>query len=315
MPSQDTDPKLVLVRRETRLEGLISRFNTANQARFAVESQGQDFEDYQSEHDQYHRSLDQTRHQLSKMGRLQEVDRKFLPNFIFGQSDLVFALGQDGLVANILKYLDGQPLFGINPDPKVWDGILLPFNPEQLGSSLDLYFKRKLSTKEVSMAEAQLNDGQKIRAVNDLFIGRKSHVSSRYSIEHEGQREKQSSSGIIVSTGLGSTGWFKSLMTGANMVASGFSHKPPPSKQEYSFPWNSPFLYFTVREPFPSRHSSTNLVFGKIDLQNPLKVFSETPEEGIIFSDGVEVDALQFNSGAEVTISLAQTKGTIVAHQ
>ncbi|MEI9866324.1 MAG: hypothetical protein WDN00_17560 [Limisphaerales bacterium] len=47
------------------------------------------------------------------------VDRSFLPNFVFAPEDTVVTLGQDGLVANTLKYLDGQPVVGVNPDPNV----------------------------------------------------------------------------------------------------------------------------------------------------------------------------------------------------
>ena len=48
---------------------------------------------------------------------MQVIDRGFLPNFVFGPEDTVVTLGQDGLVANTLKYLHGQPVVGVNPDP------------------------------------------------------------------------------------------------------------------------------------------------------------------------------------------------------
>ena len=60
------------------------------------------------------------------------------------------------------------------------------------------------------MAQATLSDGQTLLAFNDLFIGRRSHASAFYTIEHAGQREVHSSSGVIVSTGAGSTGWLSS---------------------------------------------------------------------------------------------------------
>ena len=69
---------------------------------------------------------------LSRHGRLQVVDRAFVPNFIFGPRDTVVALGQDGLVANVLKYLDGQLLIGVNPDAARWEGVLLPFTVAEL---------------------------------------------------------------------------------------------------------------------------------------------------------------------------------------
>lgn len=38
-----------------------------------------------------------------------------LDRFLFEPDDIVLALGQDGLVANVAKYLDGQPVIGSNP--------------------------------------------------------------------------------------------------------------------------------------------------------------------------------------------------------
>lgn len=304
--------KTILVKRQSRLDGLVSRYNTVNQAKFVLESQGQDFADYQREHDRYYRELEVVRKTLSAVGPMQEVDRNFLPNFIFGSMDLVVAIGQDGLVANTLKYLDGQRLVGVNPDPERWDGILLPFLPDELERVVGETLAGSRQVRRVTMAEAKLADGQTIRAVNDLFIGQRTHVSYRYSIEQGDRRERQSSSGIIVSTGMGSTGWYRSLMTGARAVAHSLGEGPPPSGNDYSFPWDSPFLRFTVREPFPSRHSAANLVLGEVAGDTPLIVHSETPENGVIFSDGVEKDAIEFNSGSAATIALSPRIGNLV---
>lgn len=71
-------------------------------------------------------------------------------------------------------------------------------------------------------------------------------------------------------------------------------------------------LYFTVREPFPSKTSSASLVFGKVTEKNALKLISQMPEHGVIFSDGIEADFLEFNSGTEATISVAEKKGHLV---
>src|SRR6185369_9361440 len=123
-----TDNKIVLVTRPTRLAELVIRFNTGSQARFYVEHQGADFSDYLREDETYRRALSQTRAALAHIARVQVVERSFLPNFVFAPEDTVIALGQDGLVANVLKYLDGQPVIGVNPDASRWDGQLLPFS-------------------------------------------------------------------------------------------------------------------------------------------------------------------------------------------
>lgn len=76
--------------------------------------------------------------------------------------------------------------------------------------------------------------------------------------------------------------------------------------------WNHPELYFTVREPFPSRTTQRSLVFGRISSSLPLRITSQMPEDGVIFSDGVESDYLEFNSGVEATVGLAEKTGRLV---
>lgn len=307
-----TENKIVLVTRHTRLDDLVARFNTVAQARFYVEHLGADFGDYTREHEQYRDSAAQAESILRALGRVQVLDRSFLPNFVFGKNDTIVILGQDGLVANTVKYSTQQAIVGVNPDPQRWDGILLPFQVRDLAKIVPEVFAGKRPIKQVTMAQAQLNDGQTLYAVNDLFIGVRSHVSARYMIEIQSRREQHSSSGIIVSTGLGSTGWFKSLVTGAVGIATQVTGQKLDFSSPPSFAWDADFLYYTVREPFPSKTSASSLVFGKITATQPLALTSLMPEAGVIFSDGIESDFLEFNSGTRATIRVAEKKGHLV---
>ena len=307
-----TENKIILIKRKSRLEDLIARYNTIAQARFYIEHLGSDFSDYIIEDEQYKKSVSQAQSTLEELGRVQVVEREYVSNFIFGNDDIVVVIGQDGLVANTLKYLSNQLLIGVNPDPTRWDGVLLPFSVSDLKLVLQDVFRNKRQVKEVSMAKASLNDGQVIYAVNDLFIGQKTHVSSRYHIQLGGRQEHQSSSGIIVSTGLGSTGWLKSVLAGATNIVNGISDRKIKIEQGKKLDWSSDYLYFSVREPFPSKTSKADIVFGKVTKDKPLKILSQMPENGVIFSDGIESDFLQFNSGIEATITVAEKKGHLV---
>lgn len=307
-----TENKIVLVTRKTRLEDLIARFNTFNQAKFYVEHLGADFSDYVSEHEVYKTSVKNIETILQQFGQLQSIDRVFLTNFIFGPNDIVVALGQDGLVANTLKYLKSQPLIGVNPDSKRWDGVLLPFTVTDVSKIIPELFANKRKIQEVTMAKASLNNGQVLYGVNDIFIGPKSHTSIRYTIKQDEKIEQHSSSGIVVSTGLGSTGWLKSLLTGANCISAGWREAKPTLSLNQSTPWDVDFLYYTVREPFPSKTSTATMIFGKIAETKPLTLVSQMPENGVIFSDGIEADFLEFNSGIEATLSIADKKGHLV---
>jgi NAD kinase len=310
MPAAN-DRKIVLVTRKTRLEDLVARYLTAAQARFYVEHLGADFSDYEREHQIYHAQRHATLQVLEQWGRYQVIERSFLPNFIFAPDDIVVALGRDGVVANTMKYLDDHPLIGLNPDPARYDGILLPFAPRDLARLLPDVAADKRNSQAVTMAEARLSDGQVLHAVNDLFIGARTHVSAIYEIAAGGTTERQSSSGLIVSTGLGSTAWFKSIVTGSLAIAGSFGL--PPALGGYdALPWDAAELRFAVREPFPSRYSQTNLVCGRLASEEQLRIRSLMAENGVIFSDGVEADRLDFNAGAEVTIGIARRRGRLV---
>jgi NAD kinase len=304
------DRKVVLVTRQTRLEELIAKFLTADQARFYVEHLGADFSDYEREHAAYQAARGAAVQTLERWGRYQLVDRGFLPNFLFGPSDIVAALGPDGLVANTMKYLDGQPLLGLNPDRQRHDGVLLPFTPDDLAAVLPDVAADKRAARAVTMARARLADGQVLHAVNDLFIGARTHVSARYEIATREGHERQSSSGLIVATGLGSTAWFKSIVTGALAIASSFGSR---GDGDYAaLPWDARSLRFAVREPFPSKTSQTALVCGDLAGAETLRLRSLMPENGVIFSDGIEADHLDFNAGAEAIISVAERQGRLI---
>lgn len=307
------DQRIVLVTRHTRLEDLVVRFNTTEQVRFYVEHLGADFSDYAEEHRVYQLAVQQAEAVLARFGRVQRLDRGFLANYLFAPDALVVVLGQDGLVANTLKYLkDGQRVVGVNPDPGRWDGVLLPFEVDDLERLVPEAIARRRQAKRVTMAQAALSDGQELFAVNDLFIGPRSHVSARYEIRLGEQVETHSSSGLIVSTGLGSTGWFQSLLAGAAAIDGHALPKAVEAMRGRGFPWDAERLQFTVREPFPSRTTQADLVFGQITRRQPLELVSQMAGYGVIFSDGIEADFLEFNAGMKATIQLAEREGCLV---
>ena len=303
--------KAIVIINKTRLEALIERFNTKAQAKFYIEHAGGSFEAYEQEHDVFHRSLDQVTESLQRSLKVKVIERKFVPNFLFSEDDMIVVVGQDGLVANAAKYVNGLPILAINPDKARYDGILLPFDVSTFKPTLQNFLNGKGEFKKVTLAEARTNDGQQLLAFNDLFIGPGSHVSARYRITHGKKSEEQSSSGIIVSTGAGSTGWLSSLMNMANGIQNTFNAAHH-AHVEISMPWDTDQLAFVVREPFLSRHSGISLPAGMIREGQKLLIESHMPSYGIIFSDGVEADFIQFNAGAKVEIGTASQKAILI---
>jgi NAD kinase len=301
--------QIVLVVRKTRLAELIERFNTRAQAKFYIEHAGGDFSEYELEDEVYRKSAEVVRASLEVGLKVQVIDRVLVPTFSFLPVDLIVTLGQDGLVANTAKYVGLQPIIAVNPDPERFDGILLPFLPQQVPSALGKVMDLCANIRSITLAEAKLNDGQRLLAFNDLFLGANSHVSARYRIQWTSQQEEQSSSGVLVSTGAGSTGWMSSVFNMASGVAA-FSGGPPLKTMRLD--WEDPRLLFVVREPFISRHSRASVVAGRVDFKRPLVLESLMPSGGVIFSDGMESDFLQFNSGAVATVGPASETAQLV---
>jgi NAD kinase len=303
--------KVVLVVRKTRLAELVERFNTHAQAKFYLTQAGLDFADYQREDDAYRRSLDVVRSSMPEGIKVQQLDRALVPTYLFAPTDIVVALGQDGLVANTAKYVAAQPLIGVNPDPARFDGVLLPFSPEQLDKVLARVFEDRARVRQVTLAEARLSDGQRLLAFNDLFLGAASHVSARYRLDSGTGLgfESQSSSGVIVSTGAGSTGWLSSIF---NMAAQVTSLTGGTGGQPITMPWEDEQLVWVVREPYVSKHSGARQTAGVLAVGTTLKLESLMPSGGVVFSDGMEADSLNFNSGVTVEVRPAAQRARLV---
>jgi len=152
--------RLIIIRRPTRLDALVARFNTKQQAQFYIEHLNADFKDYEAEHETYYAVLDRLVKTAQGIGNVQVIDWKFLPNFIFGKNDTVITVGQDGLIANTLKYLEAQKLIGINPDPSRWDGVLSQFSVDEAGTVIRQALNDEAAVKQVTKAKVQLSDNQ-----------------------------------------------------------------------------------------------------------------------------------------------------------
>lgn len=298
----------IIVKNKTRLEALIERFNTKAQAKFYIERLGGDFEDYEAEHDTFHSSLTSLQTQLSKIIKHKIIERSFVPSFLFSENNLIVVIGQDGLVANTAKYSRNLPIVAVNPDKRRYDGILLPFDTRNFIVAVEQVIENKFHHRTVRFAEAKLNDGQRLLAFNDLFIGASSHISARYKISFNNETEEQSSSGLIVSTQAGSTGWLSSVFNMAYGIANVFEghlRGERPSLNENQ-------LFFVTREPFQSVKTQTGITAGILTSRITLTLESLMPTNGVIFSDGIEADFLNFNSGAIATIGLASETARLV---
>jgi len=291
-------PRAVFVTRETEYELLLARHATREQVRFFLKMHGQDVAEVEARHARFYETLKQARAAVPPDWRSTLIRRGDLDRFLFAPDDVVVAVGQDGLVANVAKYLDGQPVLGVNPDPSLYDGILVPLAAERVAKLLAPAARGEVAVQHRTMVETQLDDGQRLLGLNEIFVGHRSHQSARYDIEIGGKRESQSSSGLIVSSGTGATGWARSLMESM--------HVPLTLK-----PDEQALAYF-VREAFPSVATGTAIRAGKIDQGTPIHVTSRMNEGGVIFADGIEQDHLNFDWGRMTELAIAKRRLNLV---
>ena len=289
-------PRLVLVTRKTPLELLLERHGTLAQARFYLESRRQDIGWYEEAHERFRIGFGLVVAAVPPDRRRVRVDRADLDRFLFAPDDIVLVIGQDGLVPNAAKYLDRQLVAGVNPDPARYDGVLCPHGPEsvpRLLRWLDDPTDGGYRVERRAMALAEREDGQRLLALNEVFVGHRTHQSARYRIRSGGREERQSSSGLICATGTGSTGWALSIARPRDLEPS------LPTPEERRLAW-------FVREPFPSVATGTELDFGLLGPGDSIELISEMGEDGVIFADGIEADRIEFVDGQAVRISLAE---------
>jgi NAD kinase len=341
MLKNDTINTAVIVKSKTRLELLTEQYNTVQQAQFAINRQRENIEvqkdflnedskrslkdnrakmkksvgsgemtDFELEHKNYYAILEAVQKKVASHLKVKVIENSFLPSYIFSENDVVIVIGQDGLVANTAKYTNNLPIIAINPDKARFDGILLPFDVHTFEKAFLNVLQNRYKYQLITMAEILLNDGQRLLAFNDFFIGPVSHTSARYLITFDGKTETHSSSGIIISTGAGSTGWLSSLFNMANGIQQAFGTQQ--ICQKPTLTWDTEKLIFIVREPFRSKTSQTDLTAGIITTAKELVVESLMAKNGIIFSDGLEADKLRFNSGSIAKIGIAKEKARLV---
>lgn len=329
---------IAVILRETRYEKLVGRWATASAAKFRLKlahahetelpagkaslrgkstakpqtksvSKAAEFAEYEAENLAYRKTVEELHRELDLGYPLKFIDRSYLPTFDFRGCVLAVVVGQDGLVANAAKYVGDLPIVAINPDPKRIDGVLLPFEVHRARRAVQRALDRKAKVRKVTLAEINLNDGQRMLAFNDFFVGCNSHVSARYTLQVASRTEAQSSSGILVATGAGSTGWLSSMFNMVDGFAAWMGQEPVSHVQ---MNWEDRRLIWAVREPFKSKCTSASLVAGKIDEPEEIIVESLMPTNGVIFSDGVESDFLEFNSGSIARIKISQQRAHLV---
>jgi hypothetical protein len=294
-------PRVVVVARRTEYEELLARHGTRGAAGYFLAQRGRDLGEVARRHEAQRDALAVVGAAVPADWRRGRVDRQDLPRFLFGPEDVVVAVGQDGLVANVAKYLDGQPVVGVDPEPGRNAGVLVRHRAGRaLPQVLRAVVAGAAAVENRTMVAAALDDGQVLTGLNEIYLGHPRHQSARYVITMpDGRTERQSSSGVLIGTGTGATGWCASVAH--DRRAPGM---PVPGPTEAALGW-------FVREAWPSPSTGVDLTGGRLEVGQSLELVSEG-EQLVVFADGLEDDRIRLDFGQRVGITVSPDRLNLV---
>ena len=212
-----------------------------------------------------------------------------------GRAGLVIALGGDNHFQYVSHFLADTPIIGVNYDPASSEGAVIYFSPcaEHLR---DMLLSDTFSVEEWTRLQAEINGMPIMPATSEYFLGEEQRKDmSRYVTEFHGMAEKQKSSGVVVATGAGSSGWHNS--------ASGHIH--PAGK---IFPTIDAVAEFIVTEPYKGRLTHYSMLQRTMGEDDVLVVKSLNDSRGIVTSDAIEVYPFEIGATAVVRVWPASLK-------
>ena len=292
-------PRVVVVHRHSERDEIVAEQGTWGQAEFVQKRRGVSLSSVKKRHEMLSGAVQAVSATIPKEWRRGTVERADLPRFLFEPEDVVVVVGQDGLVANTAKYLDGQPVIGIDPDPGRNMGVLVRHSPKDFESLLARISAGRAQVEARTMVSAATDDGESLLALNEVYLGHSGHQSARYVLSTpEGEEEHHSSSGLLVGSGTGATGWLLSIARQrARQIA-----LPGPTDPE---------LGWFVREAWPGPTTGASLTEGLLPDGQELTVRIEG-ESLVVFGDGIEADRLALGWGQTVRIRAAERQLRLV---
>jgi hypothetical protein len=292
-------PRVVLVHRRSEYDELVGRHGSHGQAAFFLSTRGRDIAEVVARHEAQAEAVRRVSAAIPVSWRRGEVEREDLSRFLFAPEDLVVVVGQDGLVPNVAKYLDRQPVIGIDPEPGRNAGVLVRHRPTDAAALMRAAAEGEVALAPLTMVAAEADDGQRLMALNEIFVGHPSHQTARYTVTVPGgPSERQASSGLVVGTGTGATGWCSSIWRERHSALA----LPAPAE---------PALAWFTREAWVSPVTGDSLTEGRLGAQ-PLLVTVES-NRLVAFGDGIEDDRLTLGWGQQLRIGLADRALHLVA--
>ncbi|MEM4330592.1 MAG: NAD(+)/NADH kinase [Candidatus Pacearchaeota archaeon] len=196
------------------------------------------------------------------------------------KADLIITIGGDGTFLSASHFSDNTPILGINRNPSESECFLCNKKLENFERVFKKILNKEYKIKDYTRVDVRIKKEKKEfvleKALNETFFGNiNPHHTSKYEILYRNKKDIQKSSGVIITTGAGSTAWYKSL------GEKSFS----PLKKE---------LRFVVRELYKGRLQKPNIKKGKIKEKEKLILVSKM-NHGIISIDSIRTYKVGYN--------------------
>lgn len=201
-----------------------------------------------------------------------------------------------------------QKIIGINSDPLTSKGALLYFNTETF---LEFYKKdfinnHKYLVEEWSLIEGIIEypDKTKIstgKCISETIIRNEFPDSmSRYFIKiNKNEWEEQKSSGLLLSTGVGSTGWFFNCLPHSIQIF-----------EDPTFPKNANYFKTIAREPGFNRTHKFKYLYCTVYEGQKLEIISEM--DGVVVIDSHPECIFSFTPGTKASFYLSNEKLKVI---
>ncbi len=199
--------------------------------------------------------------------------------------DLIISIGGDEHFKYVYhNMLSDKLILNIRSDNLKSEGALSTCNRFNLDKMVKQIHNSSYIVDKWVTLEADLNNKPIGNAIDTIYIGKNNSTKiSRYRIIYRGKEEEQKSSGLLIVTGAGSTGWFTS--------AGGIS-----------FNRNARFGRFISREIYVGTRTGNSIKHGEFIDNEELEIQS-LMEEGIIEIDSIKEYKLKRGDTIKIRVS------------
>jgi NAD+ kinase len=208
---------------------------------------------------------------------------------LFQTADLVVAVGGDGTFLMASHFIfDKKPLLGVNSDPRYKEGFFMAISKDDFEEKFKKILSNNYTTKKLQRLEAYIGN-KKIPdlALNEFYVAsEKPYHTAIYFLNVGGKRERQKSSGILISSAAGSQAWIKSA--GGKIL-----------------PLESNKFQYLVREPYRGKSSAKcNLIKDTLNKNEKIEIVFDVGN-GVLIADSLSREH-KFKIRKKVTIKMSK---------